>query len=353
MQRTAHARGEPFVGFLHHLLVQWPALACFVISSAGLVSALNAGMFPGYGWAVRHPAWVVAPVVVLAWSSLHAAVAALYIQVAVGPRPDKIALRVSLGLALTIPCGVLPHLSASLGAFLHMRYLGKLYLLGCLLFLLAVLLPCETRDLWHRWRTHPRLDGRRHWLFLAVCAVLVVLGFECTFIAACFEPFTGNLALKPVALVLNAVILGCITCLVYAASSRFAFSLLLTFSLYSVFVVANILKVRYMHAALQPLDFVYLPELLFVLSWFLRPAAMCVLALTGMAVIAGSVFLWRAANSRVSATRRFTIAVLAGGGVRYYCGHPHCVGREIAHSSGHAPGRVGFGPRGEGKGPVA
>ncbi len=132
--------------------------------------------------------------------------------------------------------------------------------------------------------THP-------WLMLLCVMLLIELAAEMVFRGAC-NGLLMAWSISPLALLCNTWLLAAGSVLLYVATNRLALTLLLVCSSYLCMVVGNLLKTGYMHATVQPMDFVYLPEFFQISGSFLGVFGIAALIVGLLALLGGSILLW-------------------------------------------------------------
>jgi phosphoglycerol transferase MdoB-like AlkP superfamily enzyme len=161
--------------------------------------------------------------------------------------------------------------------------------------------------------THP-------WLMLLCVMLLIELAAEMVFRGAC-NGLLMAWSISPLALLCNTWLLAAGSVLLYVATNRLALTLLLVCSSYLCMVVGNLLKTGYMHATVQPMDFVYLPEFFQISGSFLGVFGIAALIVGLLALLGGSILLWnrgrcaQRAATRVKAAAIGALAMLVGVGM--------------------------------------
>jgi hypothetical protein len=120
-----------------------------------------------------------------------------------------------------------------------------------------------------------------------------------------------GVAIGRVAWATNCLILFSGFALAFVVTSRVVVALLLVAPLYLTLAAATLIKIHYMHSAVQPLELIRLPEFLPLFVNFFGPlaaaAAVAAVALWGVALMAAS----RGAPNRLPARRSLTVGLLA------------------------------------------
>jgi hypothetical protein len=262
------------------------ALLALIAMSAGWATRM--GTLPGQGRPVLGPL-----VEGMVWASFYAGLGLAYCAAGLSKRES--ARRVLRIIAL---CLLLALLSTHLCNFLSGTLLtpwmwGKLFYLKRLLpplfvaFWCAALLPRETRALVRAARASPTIAPLPHLAVLLASAAILVscadLAFEWT------EGSAAESALKVQLITTeawagNVLILFSAYALVFAFTSRVLAALLLVSPFYAALGLATLVKIRYMHSAVQPLDLVRIGELLPLLRSFFGTGV--------LAGTAGALGLW-------------------------------------------------------------
>jgi phosphoglycerol transferase MdoB-like AlkP superfamily enzyme len=256
----------------------------------------------------------------LVWALLLVGIGAAYRSIGgerkVPARRTNRAVGASLVAALlaTLACRVVVARAIGPHAWTHFFYLR--WLTPALLIALACLLimPRDTIALYRRAQAD-RVGAM--WLalvlLLIVAAVLVSLsdlGFEWR----ALDVRLRRDIVEPNAWVTNVAVLFAAYLLVFALTARVAATLILVTPVYLVLVVATLAKIRFMHAAVQPMDLLRLPEFAPLFDRFVGTAATVALVVTivlWICALASAIGLNR---WRLSAARRLALGVgaLAG-----------------------------------------
>jgi hypothetical protein len=115
--------------------------------------------------------------------------------------------------------------------------------------------------------------------------------------------------IEPRPFVTTTLILFVVLALVFAATSSAAAAVLLVAPIYATMVFATLVKLHYMHSAVQPLDLLTLPEFMPLFGEFFGGAA-TVASVVGIALwVVGIVIAWRRMRTPVSRGRRVAIGI--------------------------------------------
>lgn len=255
----------------------------------------------------------------LGWVCLYGLLGSMYHRTgAAAARPDFRWGRVGLGLGLTLLSVQLARsalapvlMPAGWQEYYYLRFLLPFVFVA---FWLAALLPTQTATL-ATWLMQRRsVSPLPQLLVLLVVAALAVsmadLAFQWTGGSA------AELALKAQVIekipwATNVAILFSALALIFALTERVTVALLLGLPPYGMLALATILKLRYMHAAVQPLDLLRLPELLPFLQGFLGTPAIAAMALALVVWVAALLAVRSRPRVSVPSLRRWSIGVLA------------------------------------------
>lgn len=279
------------------------------------------------GWATRlgtlpgqaHP--VLGPLVEgLAWGSLYVGLSVAYCAADTSNRESIPRVLRVIGLSLLLAL-VSTHLCHVLSATLLTPWIwGKLFYLKRLVppvfvaFWCAALLPRETRALVRTVQTGPALAPLPHLAVLLASAAILVscadLAFEWGSTSAVESTLKVQLITKE-AWAGNVLILFSAYALVFALTSRVAVALLLVSPFYLALGLATLVKIRYMHSAVQPLDLMRIGEFLPFARRFLgTPALVAALGVVGL-WISALLAARRMAQCPMSPVRRRATGLLA------------------------------------------
>lgn len=161
--------------------------------------------------------------------------------------------------------------------FFYLRWLTPLLLLApaCLLSM-----PRETLGLYRRARAH-RVGSM--WLALALLLLVSALLVSLSDLGFQWDALDARLRrdlIEPGAWVTNVVLLLAAYLLVLALTARLAAALVLVTPVYLVLVAATLAKIHFMHASVQPLDLLRLPEFAPLFDRFFGTAATVALVVT-------------------------------------------------------------------------
>ena len=198
-----------------------------------------------------------------------------------------IGLCLLLTLLSTQLCKVLATTLVAQQTWSNLFYLKLLVPVGALAFWCACLLPADTRALVRAVWSRPGVAPLPQLLLLLAAAVVLVsvadLAFEVRGRSAVEVALKSELITKR-AWAANILILFSAYTLVLVVTSRLSAALLLVSPVYILLGIASLAKIRYMHAALQPLDLVRIREFL--------PLFRSYFGMGGMAAVAAALVLW-------------------------------------------------------------
>jgi phosphoglycerol transferase MdoB-like AlkP superfamily enzyme len=232
------------------------ALALLALVALGAGMATRAGTLPGQLPRISGP---VAEG--LAWTCLFVGLGLAYRAVseqASAPGvPRRIGACLLLALATTHLCQLLATTLVSPWTWEQLFYLKRLVPPASVAFWCGVLLPRETRALVRAATTSPRIAPLPQLVVLLASAAILIscgdLAFEWSGATAQGAALKGEIIYRE-AWTANVLMLFSAYALVFAASSRVLAALLVVSPVYAVLGIATLMKIRYMHAAVQPLD---------------------------------------------------------------------------------------------------
>jgi phosphoglycerol transferase MdoB-like AlkP superfamily enzyme len=262
------------------------ALLAFVGLSAGW--ATHVGTLPGRVPPVAGPLGVG-----MAWACLFAGLGLAYRAAGLADResardvPRKVGLCLLLALLSTHLCRLLAETLVSPSTWDHLFYLKRLVPPALVAFWCAALLPRETRALVRAARASPAIAPLPHLALLLASAAILVSGADLAFEWSGGSATGATLKSEIIyreAWTANVLILFSAYALVFAITSRLWAALLLVSPFYVALGLATLVKIRYMHSAVQPLDLMRVPELLPFLPSFVGTGV--------LAALAGALALW-------------------------------------------------------------
>jgi hypothetical protein len=314
----------------------WPEIGpLWAFAVAATLWAMGAGTLPG-AVILEHLTWPGALLVVSLGSLAFAVAGRRCFATADGPGPRSLLRRLALLQLLVAAASPLPALVGRDG-LADAAHTELLSLVLCAGVALALLLPVEAVDLWRRSARHPRATVARSLVLLLLSAIALVCGVETAVFVRVGTLDCNGCHMRWGALLGNVALLASALVGLFALTGRILLAVLLGAAAYAGFAAAQLAKMEFMHAAIQPLELQYLPEFLpqFESTFGFAPARALALA-----VVAGAVVAWlsrRAPPSGVSGATRVAaglasaIVALAVG-----VGHATTPGAELAGRLGIA-----------------
>jgi hypothetical protein len=290
------------------------SLVWLILIALSAAWATRTGTLPGQSLTLG--AWLEG----IAWACLYAGLGLTYYAAG---RPDdkslarvlrRIGLCLLLALLSTQLCKLLSATLVAPATWGNLFYLKWLVPFASVALWCAVLLPSETRALVRAARASPALAPLPHLaLLLASAAILVSCGdlvFEGRG-GSSVEATLKSELITSRAWAANILILFSAFAFVFAVTSRLSAALLFVSPIYLALGLATVLKIRYMHSAVQPLDLVRIREFLpFFRSFFGTGAVAATVG--GFGVWIGAlVAIGRTAPCPVSLLRRWSIGLLS------------------------------------------
>jgi hypothetical protein len=153
----------------------------------------------------------------------------------------------------------------------------------------------------------------RHLLVLLTLSIVLVSATDLTFELAgrsAVEEYLRHQMITPAAWVTNSLLLFCTFAVAFALTGRWVAALVAVGPAYLGFVAVSMLKLRYMHSTLQPLDLLRIPELLPFLTKFFGHWVTVGVPCAVLLWVAG---LWRAgktSSSQASTKLRWTTGII-------------------------------------------
>lgn len=257
-------------------------LGLLLLSAAGAVWAVLAGPFPGTSAVARSPA-AGTLAVTAAWLSIYFFCA----PVLLGASPRRAARaslrRLAAGMLLVIAACAPLALADGLEIG-RLGYLRPLWAVSAALLVVAALFAPEAGTLWRRAGAAPLTAGIR-----AVLLAMLVAGFAVAAVDALLHIdgyWEGKYQITRAAFAVNTLLLGSMYLVLLSLLGRMLPAILVASSLYFALGFGSLMKMRYMHAAVQPLDVLYVAEFVPQLDSTFGPAtkgAMLAIAILGAA----------------------------------------------------------------------
>lgn len=234
-----------------------PESAVVLLASAvGAVWAVNAGPFPGTELVARWPL-AGSILVFIAWFALYGFLAhALLRSAAVGP-PRQLLFRLALVLFVLVLASPLAYFAES-NVLFRTRYSKYLYLIAVAALAVRFLLWRETKNLWDRAAAKPASALAASVFLAMLIAAFAVAAVDLLLL------IDGDREQKYkitwAAYAANTLLLGSLYLIAFAVTARLWSAILAGSAAYLVLGFSNLAKMTYMHAAVQPLDLLYIAE---------------------------------------------------------------------------------------------
>lgn len=178
-----------------------------------------------------------------------------------------------------------------------------------------ILLPIETRSLGRAAAAVKTLTPLPSLLALFVVAAVFVSCTDLAFLLVRSDSsVVSRLAVDVLGLrpwLSTTVILFCAYAIVFSVTSSAAVSLLLVSPIYATMVFATLVKIRYIHSAVQPLDLLSVPEFMPLFGRFFGSWAIMAILLGIALWLAALVVCQRRRTVRVPASRRVAIGLVS------------------------------------------
>jgi hypothetical protein len=220
-----------------------------------------------------------------------------------------IALLLGLASAYAVKRAIAPALEPPGWHSYH--YLRLLLAPGLAAFWCVVLLPREVRALVRDLRRRESLAPLPALAVLLLVAAALAscsdLAFQLVRQGSAMQNRLGADVITWRAWLTTTVILLLVQALVYAVTSSAATAILLVVPIFATMVFATLVKIRFMHSAVQPLDLLTLPEFMPLFGAFFGTWAAIVSAVAIACWLVALVVVWRRTRGRLSAARRVAI----------------------------------------------
>jgi hypothetical protein len=255
------------------------------------------------------------------WAGLYGGLAIAYTRVP--PREHghsalQVFRRLGIGIFLAIVFSYLgmlfliPRLApVTWWDFFYLRWLGPatLAIASC-----AALLPGETRSVLRAVGRNPVLVPFPQLALFLVSAALLVAAGDLSFYWEGSSPILDRMkqeVIEPHAWATTTVLLFSACALVFAITRRAAASLLMVAPLYVVLGLTSLVKIKYLHSAVQPLDLIKLPEFLPLFTGFFGIGAAVAMVLGVGLWVGALVTVRRVEPSPLGAVGRWSIGGLS------------------------------------------
>jgi hypothetical protein len=295
------------------VLVLASALAMAVVISGGLFLGFNRSGQP-------HNPWIFGPLAAAAWTAAYAV--SLRALVAVAPvRPlAGMARGLSLVWVLTVPIIAALSASSASASVLRATGLGPLALVTVMAGLGALFMPDVAAALRLRATEGPRSSRiaafvRGHGFALtpiAAAALMIYVGESLIFGITRIRITHLQEHLPPQAFVANVLLLAGLVWIVAAVTNRLGVGLIAAGAFYATFVLANLIKLRELHAVLEPLDLQYLGDYLEFFRQFYGAAGVALAGVIAVSLLVGLVRSWHRGGRAGSIASRIAAGVTGG-----------------------------------------
>ena len=250
----------------------------------------------------------------ISWACLYVGLGMIYRFVSTDDRKTPRGLLRNLGICLLLAITATYVLMLLLRPsawhkFFYLRYLSIPVFVG---FWCAVILPVETRKL-YRLAGTMRMDSA----LLPIAILLASAAFLVSFsdLALEFGVTSGSELQRSIILkkawVANILILFAAYVFAFVVTSRLSTTLLLVSPFYIFLGIATLVKLKYMHAAVSPLDLISVPEFLPQFEAFFGPLVLVASICMFIVWIVMLVALWRINRYRIPLVFRRTIGVFS------------------------------------------
>ncbi|HEX6994645.1 MAG TPA: LTA synthase family protein [Gammaproteobacteria bacterium] len=278
-----------------------------LLSTAGAVWSVHAGPFPAGAVLERWPLGGAAGIAAL-WLSIYFGAGRALLGAARDVEPRRPLHRLAVAMSLFVVfCAPLALVETLPAARLH--YLKPLCWLAAAVTSAAVCFPDGFAAI-------RRVAGKRSGVSL-VCVVLVSSAAAAVAVAAVDALlhvggyWEAKYQLGRAAFVANTAVLACLHVAVYALLRRLAAAIIVVTAAFVALGFANLGKMMYMHAAVQPLDLLYVAELMPQLGATFEPITAAALLASCAAVLTAIVAALRRPASIVSWRGRAVVGGLA------------------------------------------
>jgi len=285
-----------------------PEIAVTVLLCAtAAVWFTHAGPLPGTGALRRWP--LAGSLVVLAgWLAVYGVLGLALLRHASASEARRLLFRLAAALLLLVVAGTLSYFTGSLAVF-NLPYFKFLYLAVAAACCFGLLLAPETRLLWREAKRRPATA-----LAAAVLLAMLAAAFSVGAVDMLLHidgHWESRYALKKPAFLANMLLLGSLYLAVFALCGRLWTAILSATAAYFLLGLANLVKMTYMHAGVQPLDLLYLAEFMPQFrSTFGFGAVFVVIAICALLVL-GMFASWRHPVVRLPAAQRAAAGVFA------------------------------------------
>jgi hypothetical protein len=265
-------------------------------------------------------AWLGPILIATLWVALYAALVLIHASVARTPAESMSRLARRVGLALLLAIGSTQIVKMAWNPLLrpldwmYFHYLRRFVAPVLAASWCAVLLPRETLAIVRAARRSERVAIVSLVALLMIAALLVSAGdyaFQLVGSGSAVQQQLARDLIKPRSWATTTLILFAVLGLVFAVTSSVSAAVLLVSPIFATMVFASLAKLRYMHAVVQPLDLLTLPEFLPLFGSFFGLAAV-VVSMAGIVLwLAALVYALRRARTPIAARHRTEIGLLS------------------------------------------
>ena len=289
-------------------------LTLLVLVAVGAVWATRTGTIPGQGFPLIGPG-----IGGLLWGCLYVGLGLAYCIAAPeetgSPRNlwRKLGLCLALALISTHVCELLVSSLLGPAAWAKLFYLRRLLPPAFVALWATALLPRQTRALVGAATTNRILVPLPQLALLVFAAAVLVSSADLVFEAggsSAVEGFLKSQVIRKNAWATNILMLFSAYGFIFAITGRLAATMLLVSPAYATLVLASVAKIKYMHAAIQPLDLIRIPEFVPLFPGFFGTTAV-VAAVTALGLWIGALLLaLRIQPCRMPSVRRWAVMVI-------------------------------------------
>jgi len=276
-----------------------------LLSAGGAIWSVHAGPFPAGAVLERWPLGGAAATAVL-WLSIYAGLGRVLVGIACDAEPRRVLRRLAVAMVMfVVLCAPLVLVETTPAVRLH--YVKPLWWLAAVLASVAICFPQGFVALRRVADRRPGVSWIRVALVATVCAAATVAAVDALLHVDGY--WEVKYQLGRAAFVANTAVLASMHVALYALLRRLAASIIVVTTIFAALGLANLGKMTYMHAAVQPLDLLYIAELMPQLGATLGPTTTALLLASCAAVLTALVVAMR----RPAAALSWRGRVVAGG----------------------------------------
>ena len=252
-----------------------------LLSTGGAVWSVYAGPLPAGTVLERWPLAGSAGVAAL-WLSIYFGLGRAMLGTARAGEPRRLLRRLAIAMVLFVVLCAPLVLVETLPA-VRLRYLKPLWWLAAALASAAACFPQALASAYRSANARPGLSWIRAALVSSAAAAVAVAAADALLHVDGY--WEAKYQLGRAAFVANTAVLASMHVALYALLRRLAVAIVIVTTLFVALGVANLGKMMYMHAAVQPLDLLYVAELLPQLGATFGPMTTALLAVSCIAVL--------------------------------------------------------------------